>query len=44
MTRGTHKYINELDDTYVEVVEKYELDSANAFTLMKHKHKGQTNE
>jgi len=26
------------------VVEKYTLDGANAFTLMKHKHKGHMND
>jgi len=30
----------ELQDIYVEVVEKYTLDSSNTFSLMKHKHKG----
>jgi len=29
--------MDELEDTYVEVVETYTLDGANAFTLMKHK-------
>ena len=40
--QGTHKYMNELEDMYVEVVEKHTLDGANKFTLMKHKHKGHT--
>jgi len=35
--------MNELKDTYVEVV-KYTVDGADTFTLMKHKHKGHTNE
>jgi len=30
--------MNELQDTYVEVVEKNTLDAAHTFTLMKHKH------
>jgi len=36
--------MNEHEDTYVEVVEKYTLDGANRFTLMNHKHKGHTPE
>ena len=36
--------MNEHNDTYVEVVEKYTLDVANTLTLMKHKHKGHINE
>jgi len=31
--------MNELEATYVEIVEKYTLGGANTFTLMKHKHK-----
>jgi len=41
--QGKHEYMNELKDTYVEVV-KYTVDGADTFTLMKHKHKGHTNE
>jgi len=36
--------MKEHEDIYVEVVERYMLDGANTFTLMKHKHKGDTNE
>jgi len=36
--------MNELEDIYVKVVEKYSLDGANTFTLMKHKHKGHMHE
>jgi len=32
----------ELEDIYKEVVKKYTLDGTNIFTLMKHKHKGNT--
>jgi len=32
--------MKEHENTYVAVVEKYMLDGANTFTLMKHKHKG----
>jgi len=35
--------MEEHEDTYV-VVEKYKLDGANTFTLMKHRHKGRTHE
>jgi len=42
--QGTHKYMNEQEDTYVAVVEKCTVDGAITFTLMKHKHKGHTNE
>jgi len=34
----------ELEDTFVEAVEKYTLDGANTSNLMKHKHKGHTHE
>jgi len=34
--------MNELNDAYVKVAEKYTLDGTNTFTLMKHKHKGHT--
>jgi len=34
----------EHEDTYVAVVEKHTLDSANIFTLMKYKYKGHTHE
>jgi len=34
----------EPEDVYAEVVEKYTLDGANTFTLVKHKHKGHTHE
>jgi len=36
--------MNELKHAYMEVVEKYTLDGANTFALMKHKHKGYTHE
>jgi len=36
--------MNEHENTCVEVAEKYTLDGANAFTLMKHKHRAHTNE
>ena len=36
--------MNEIEDIYVEVAEKYAFDDANTFTLMKHKHKGHTHE
>jgi len=36
--------MKEHEDTYVAVVEKYTLDGINTFTLMKHMHKGHTNE
>jgi len=42
--KGTHIYMNELEDTKVEVVEKYTHDGINTFTLMKHKHQGHTHE
>ena len=42
--QGTHKYMNELEDIYGEVVEGYALDGANTFTLMKNKHEGNTPE
>jgi len=32
------------EDIFVEVIEKYTLDGANTFTLMKQKHKGHTHE
>jgi len=32
------------EDTYTDVVKTYTLDGSNIFTLMKHKHKGHTNE
>jgi len=32
--------MKEHEDRYVEVEEKYKLDGANTFTLMKHKHRG----
>jgi len=35
--KRTHKCIKEQKDTYVAVVEKYTLDGAKTFTLMKHK-------
>jgi len=36
--------MNELEDIYREVVERYALDGANTFTLMKNKHIGNTPE
>jgi len=36
--------MNEHEDTYVEVVEKYTRDGTIASIVMKHKHKGHTNE
>jgi len=36
--------MNKLEDTYVEVVEKYTLGGANTFTLMKQKHIEHKNE
>jgi len=36
--------MNEYEDIYVAAVETYTLDGVNTFTLMKHKHKGHTNE
>ena len=41
--QGTLKYMNELKDIYVAVVEKDRLDGANIFTL-KHQHIGNTHE
>jgi len=40
----THKYMKEHEDIYVAVVEKYMLERSNAFTLIKHKYEGHTNE
>jgi len=42
--QGTHIYMNELEDTYLEVVEKCTHDGVNTFTLMKRKNKGHTHE
>jgi len=36
--------MKEYENTYVAVVEKYTLDGANTFALLKQKHKGQTHE
>jgi len=36
--------MNELEDTYVEVVEKHKPDGGNTYTLMKYNHTGHTNE
>jgi len=36
--------MKEYEDIYVAVVEKYTLDGANIFTLMKHKHIRRTHE
>jgi len=36
--------MNGLEDTYVEVLEKYTLDGIDTFSLMKHKHIGHTHE
>jgi len=40
----THTYMKEHKDIYVLVVKKCMLDDTNTCTLMKHKHKGHTNE
>jgi len=42
--QGTYIYMNELEGTYVEVVEKCTHDGVNTFILMKRKHKGHTHE
>jgi len=42
--QGKHKHMKEHEDIYVALVEKYTLDGAHAFTLMKHKHIRHTHE
>jgi len=42
--QDTHIYMNKLEDTYVEVVQKCTHDGVNTFTLMKRKHKGHMHE